>query len=36
MLHYVSFLALHREILCAVRTKYYVLGARNDMRTVPT
>ena len=34
MLHYVSFLALHPEILCAVRTKYYALGARNDIRTM--
>ena len=33
--HYVSILALHIEILCAVRTKYYALGARNDIRTVP-
>lgn len=34
--HYVSILALHIEILCAGRTRYYTLGARNDMRTVPT
>ena len=33
---YVSITALHIEILCALRAKYYALGARNDIRTVPT
>ncbi len=35
VVHYSSIIVLHREILCAVRTKYYALGARNDIRTVP-
>ena len=28
--------AFQREITCAVRTKYYALGARNDTRTQRT
>lgn len=35
VVHNSSIIVLHGEILCAVRTKYYTLSARNVICTVP-